>query len=121
MYVSQTTKDRIKAFVKKKGFVISKMLEECGLNTNTLNQISEERGLSSFSLAKIADYLDCSVDYLLCRTENPDSHKTHASDITAASDDKQLAIIIGIYRQLDDIGKAKLLVTADEILNKRSV
>ena len=26
-------------------------------------------------LAKIADYLDCSVDYLLGRTADPDSHK----------------------------------------------
>ena len=27
------------------------------------------------TLAKIADYLDCSVDYLLGRTDNPNSHK----------------------------------------------
>ena len=27
------------------------------------------------TLAKIADYLDCSVDYLLGRTDNPHSHK----------------------------------------------
>lgn len=27
------------------------------------------------NLAKIADYLDCSVDYLLGRTDNPNSHK----------------------------------------------
>ncbi len=26
-------------------------------------------------LSKIADYLDCSVDYLLGRTDNPNSHK----------------------------------------------
>jgi len=28
--------------------------------------------MSSFSLAKIADELDCSVDYLLGRTDNPE-------------------------------------------------
>lgn len=27
------------------------------------------------TLIKIADYLDCSVDYLLGRTDNPNSHK----------------------------------------------
>lgn len=27
------------------------------------------------TLARIADYLDCSVDYLLGRTDNPQSHK----------------------------------------------
>lgn len=117
MYVSQVTRDRIKTIVKEKGYVISKMLEECGLNTNTLNQISEERGLSSFSLAKIADYLDCSVDYLLCRTENPNSHKYHASDTVISPEEQQLNYIIRIYNQLDNIGKAKLLIAADEIKN----
>lgn len=118
MYVSQVTRDRIKTIVREKGYVISKMLEECGLNTNTLNQISEERGLSSFSLAKIADYLDCSVDYLLCRTENPNSHKTHAGDSVISPEEQQLNDIIRIYNQLDNVGKAKLLIAADEILNK---
>ncbi len=28
------------------------------------------------TLVKIADYLDCSVDYLLGRTDNPNSHKS---------------------------------------------
>lgn len=31
------------------------------------------------TLAKIADYFDCSVDYLLSRTDNPYSHKNGSS------------------------------------------
>ena len=31
--------------------------------------------ISSSNLARIADYLDCSVDYLLGRTENPEINK----------------------------------------------
>lgn len=31
--------------------------------------------ISSKNLAKIADYLDCSVDYLLGRTDNPKINK----------------------------------------------
>ena len=31
--------------------------------------------ISSSNLARIADYLDCSVDYLLGRTENPDVNR----------------------------------------------
>ena len=30
--------------------------------------MSDKKGISSFSLAKIADYLDVSIDYLLGRT-----------------------------------------------------
>ena len=105
MYNSQELSNKIKLLAKKKDITISKMLAECGLNPNTLNQISETRGISSFSLAKIADKLDCSVDYLLGRTEDPDS-------VT----EKQLSDIIKIYNQLDEIGKAKLLIAADDIL-----
>ena len=108
-------KNKIVEMTKKNNTSATKVLEECGFNRNTLNQISEERGLSSFNLAKIADKLDCSVDYLLCRTQNPEAHKTHASDFVLNSDDRQLADIIEIYQQLDSVGKAKLLISADEI------
>ncbi len=42
------------------------LLRKLGLNGATLN---------SAVLIKIADYFDCSTDYLLGRTDNPDSHK----------------------------------------------
>lgn len=71
MYNSHTLSTRIRSLVKEKGFVQKEMLSACELNENSLNQISDKKGLSSFSLAKIADYLDCSVDYLLGRTDNP--------------------------------------------------
>ena len=51
------------------------MLTECSLGINAIRQINDTKGMASFSLAKIADYLDCSVDYLLGRTDNPNSHK----------------------------------------------
>ena len=35
----------------------------------------EKRPVSIETLEKIADYFDCSTDYLLGRTDNPDSHK----------------------------------------------
>ena len=31
--------------------------------------------ISSYNLARIADYLDCSVDYLLGRTDRPDVNR----------------------------------------------
>lgn len=71
MYNSHTLSTRIRNLVKEKGFVQKEMLSACELNENSLNQISDKKGLSSFSLAKIADYLECSVDYLLGRTDNP--------------------------------------------------
>lgn len=75
MYNAQNLVQRIKNRAKEKNVLIKTMLSECELSVNAISQISDKKGLSSFSLAKIADYLDCSVDYLLGRTDNPDSHK----------------------------------------------
>lgn len=75
MYNSQELIVAIKSRAKEKNVLIKDVLTACDLNINTLSQVTDKKGLSSFSLAKIADYLDCSVDYLLGRTDNPDSHK----------------------------------------------
>lgn len=67
MYNAQTTKDRIKSMCKLKKINMENMLSECALGVNAIRQINDTKGMASFSLAKIADYLDCSVDYLLGR------------------------------------------------------
>lgn len=75
MYSAQTTKDRIKQLSKDKGIAMEQMLKECELGINAIRQINDTKGMASFSVAKIADYLGCSVDYLLGRTDNPDINK----------------------------------------------
>ena len=72
MYFAQTTKDRIKNLCKTKKINMEDMLIECSLGINAIRQINDTKGMASFSLAKIADYLNCSVDYLLGRTDYPD-------------------------------------------------
>lgn len=120
MYIIHNLISRIKEQAKKKGIKTTVMLEECGINKNMLSTMNTRGSwIQSDGLAKIADYLDCSVDYLLCRTENPNSHKYHASDTVISPEEQQLNDIIKIYNQLDNIGKAKLLIAADEILNKK--
>lgn len=76
MYNTNITVERIKSLAKQKGFRISDMLNSCELSKNALSSM-QSRGswLQANNLAKIADYLDCSVDYLLGRTDNPNSHK----------------------------------------------
>ena len=69
----------------------------------------------------LKDELECSVDYLLCRTENLKLHETHDRDITISPyNDQQLIEIINIYKQLDNVGKAKLLVYSDEMLKRKN-
>lgn len=75
MYNAQETKNRIKSLCKSKKLNMETLLSECDLGINAVRQINDKKGMASYSLAKIADYLDCSVDYLLGRTDNPDVNK----------------------------------------------
>ena len=72
MYETSITVERIKFIAKQNGISVKTMLEDCGLNKNTLSSM-QSRGswLQSNNLAKIADYLNCSVDYLLGRVDTP--------------------------------------------------
>ena len=78
----QETANRIKEYAKIKKKSVSKMLADCELNKNTLFTM-QSRGswLQANNLAKIADYLDCSVDYLLGRTDIPEVNKGNTQKI----------------------------------------
>lgn len=116
MYIQQEISERIKKQAKKQNIVLKDMLKSIGTGVNLISHLSKGQEISYLTLAKIADYLDCSVDYLLCRTENPNAHKTHASDVVVDPyDDERLVAIIEAYKQLNTVGKAKLLVMADEL------
>ena len=45
------------------------------MNINAISEFGKGKQLSCISLARIADYLDCSVDYLLGRTDKPEINK----------------------------------------------
>ena len=75
MYNSNNLATRIKNRAKDQGVLLRDMLDACGLNINSLSQMTDKKGLSSFALARIADYLDCSVDYLLGRTDVPEVNR----------------------------------------------
>lgn len=77
MYEAINIAQRIKHLAKGKKVQLKIMLEQCNLSKNTLSSmLSGGSTPKSENLAKIADYLDCSVDYLLGRTDNPNSHKS---------------------------------------------
>ena len=61
----------IKQIVEHKPFSISKMLSDIGLGRNAMSHLDNGSMLKADNLAKIADYLDVSTDYLLGRTSVP--------------------------------------------------
>ncbi len=75
MYNSQEIAHRIRFTIKQKGKSLGEMLSNCGLGKNTVSKIEKGTDILTLNFAKIADYLDCSVDYLLGRTDNPNFEK----------------------------------------------
>lgn len=75
-YESTFVAERIKSLLKFKKISASKMLNDCGMNKNALYTMQSSGYLPRLeAVAQIADYLDCSVDYLLGRTDNPKVNK----------------------------------------------
>ena len=69
LYESSKIAERIKSQVKQKKLSLKELLSECELGVNTISKIASGKDIYSKNLAKIADKLDCSVDYLLGRTD----------------------------------------------------
>lgn len=75
MYESAKVAETIKKTAKLKTVQLKDMLLDLNLNKNTLSGMYNGSMLKGDSLARIADYLDCSVDYLLGRTDNPEVNR----------------------------------------------
>ena len=75
LYNSPYVAKRIKSFAKEKNVSLKDLLAACNLGSNTFSHMLHGRSMAFDSLAKIADYLDCSVDYLLGRTDKPEINK----------------------------------------------
>lgn len=71
MYNSHDLAISIKSIAKEKNITIKDMLTSCELGSNTMSSLYHGKSIAFDSVAKIADYLDVSVDYLLGRTDEP--------------------------------------------------
>lgn len=95
MYNTQIIADLIKKQAKLQNKQIKDVLTDCDLNKNTIAELAKGKQLSSIRLAKIADYLDCSVDYLLGRTKDP-SIANRFPDLTDDEWSKVEAFVTGL-------------------------
>ena len=76
MVNSQELAISIKQEAKSRKIQIGKMLSECGLSVNALSSMQSGGYFPRLeAIVKIADYLECSVDYLLGRAEIPSNIK----------------------------------------------
>lgn len=134
---SETMAKRIKELMKQKGVSNKEMSENVqNININTIAQLAKGREISYVSLANIAEYLNCSVDYLLGRTDNPnitadtyingDNNGIQAvnngnnSNLTvngnARTDTEELVEMI---QGLPLVQRAKIITQIDEMKNRK--
>lgn len=65
-------KTRIKELREAKGVTQLKMAMDLNMNQNTISRYENGTRQADYdALILIADYFKVSIDYLLCRTENP--------------------------------------------------
>lgn len=116
MYTAQLLKEAINARAKYTKTTVKKMLSDIGLGSNFVTQASDKGGVSCFGLAKIADYLGCSVDYLLGRTENPESHKVPNTEGQSLRD-----VLDATFDQLSEESQYIVIGEAKKLLREESV
>lgn len=72
MYNPQTTYLRIKNLAEIRGLSMAQITEKCQINKNTISQsANSHEGMKARKLFDISECLNCSVDYLLGKSEDP--------------------------------------------------
>lgn len=108
MYISADIASRIKFLASSRKISVKQVLSDTGLGLNTMSNMRNSMPKAD-NLAKIADYLHCSVDYLLGRTDDP----------SAASGDPlpdPAARLIRSFDALNPEGQERLQDYADDLV-----
>lgn len=98
MYNSQNVAKRIKELAKTENIAIKDMLSDLDLGINAISTMRNSFPKSD-TLARIADYLGCSVDYLLGRPAD------------GISPEEQT--LLDLFRACSDVDRAQLLDLAE--------
>lgn len=87
MYNSQLLYNRINEMVKKRKKSMDELNAECNFSKNTVSSSAKSQdGMKALRLLAIAEFLDCSLDYLLRRIDNPEAHKPQSSYVVNNKD-----------------------------------
>lgn len=77
------TVDRIQEILDSKNIKASKMMKDLGFSSGLFSQWkSGKQEVSLEKIINIANYFDCSIDYLLGRTSNPNTYSINNQDTT---------------------------------------
>ncbi|MCM1314803.1 MAG: helix-turn-helix transcriptional regulator [Muribaculaceae bacterium] len=106
-YLSFDVALRIREVAKKNDIVLRQMFEDIGLSKGTMDNLRTSMPKAD-NLARIADYLDVSMDYLMGRTDEPNI-KNNSNVITIRS---------GKASHIGDINNIKLSKASSEDISE---
>lgn len=124
MYNSPELAIAIKETAKSKGIIIGDMLKSCGLGVNTISHLNHGKALAFDSVAKIADYLGVSVDYLLGREQQPQTSTTTTNNNNNNNNnhsqfDETTLQVAEEFRKLDFKDKIQVMSLIAELSEKK--
>lgn len=137
-----TTFERINMVLEDRGIVPAQMMKAIGASAGLFSQWrTGMQKPSADKVVKIADYLDCSVDYLLGRTDNKEmnititaaptisrtgelsttttggiEHITINEDTSETAEEKE---ILQMIKSLSAVQKARIILMIDEMTQQK--
>lgn len=112
MYNSSDVADKLREVAKLRGVTMKEVLKDAGLGKNMMTMMRDSMPKSD-TLAKLADRLDCSVDYLLGRSSHVQTQGTEKPVIGPTQNAaKMLSLFIQLPEEQQNrlIGRAEVLV-----------
>lgn len=100
---SQDIANRMKALAKNNNETMKTVLENCDVNKNFVSNLANGKDVGYKSLCTIADYLGCSVDYLLGRENKsaPDELRSEIINRVYSFSDKKAQAFLALLESLD--------------------
>ena len=109
--------NNIKKLCKDKGISITVLQKQCGLSKSFIYDLEKRAASPScLKISNVADYLDCSVDYLLGRTDIPNiyiQYRIEPKKLDKNFSSKGKTIILPFYSTPSSAGTGSMLF--DEI------
>lgn len=105
--------DRVERLCKQRGAKRQMVYQKCGVGKNFGVSIRNGSEPSIGKVLALATELDCSVDYLCGRTDNPSSH---TNEVEASGLDENERKMLAAYRELNDDGKKQAVIYITEFL-----
>lgn len=105
MYKSSDVADRLREVAKSKGITMKDALKDAGLSFNIMTGMRTSMPKAD-TLAKLADVLDCSIDYLMGRSPQP---QTPGAEQAIVESSRNAAEMLSLYVQLSERDQVLLI------------